>query len=180
MATLSIYKKRLKADITNEQGGYRNRFLFAPRATFTVIAGVVSPYAALGDKVKITADHTFAVDDGFIEWTCKRHSATHTTEPVGDAGSQSLLHKYSVIVLGDGAATLEQMRELLNDDLICLMQDQDCAAEEYVQFGDECLSPDVKISFTGNTTKEGLKEYKLEMEVKDKKFFYSGDVALKP
>lgn len=177
---MSIYKKRAKADEKNAEGGYQNNFWFAPKADFTVIA---SPgvYAALGDKVKITADHTFGAGDGFINWRGKKHGVTHTSETTGDDGSKSFLHKFKVEVEGDDALTLEQMQEMLNDDLICLLKDQDCAnTDEFVQFGDACLTPDFTITFDGKTTKEGRKIYTVEGSVKGKKYFYSGAVTEKP
>lgn len=176
----SNYKKRVKADETFAEGGYKNQFWFAPVADFLSIK-TPGVWAALGDKVKITLAHTFGEDDGFIAWRGKKHAVTTTAETTGEDGSKSLLHKGRIIVLGDGASTLEQMRDLLNDDIIILVKDQDCLnAGDYVQFGDECLSPDLTITFDGKTTKEGLKEYTVEWSVKDKKFFYSGAVTEKP
>ncbi len=70
---------------------------------------------------------------------------------------------------------------MLNDNYIFLLKDAEClAGAPYVQLGDECLSPTAKVSFDGKTTKEGLKEYNVELTVKDKKFFYSGAVTSKP
>lgn len=177
---MSIYKKRAKADEKNVEGGYQNNFWFAPKADFTNIAkpGV---YAALGDKVKITTDHTFGAGDGFINWRAKKHGVTHTSETTGDAGSRSLTHTIVIEVLGDDALTLEQMQEILNDDVIALLKDQDCDnTDEFVQFGDECLTADFSIAFNGNKTSEGLKIYTITGVVKGKKYFYSGAVTEKP
>jgi hypothetical protein len=177
---MSIYKKRAKADELNVEGGYQNNFWFAPKADFLVVAAP-GAYAALGDAVEITADHTFGVADGFLNWRAKKHGVTHTSETTGDAGSRSFVHKFTVDVLGDDSKTLEQMQEMLNDDIIVLLKDQDCNnADEYVQFGDACLTADFNITFNGNRTSEGLKIYTIEGTVKGKKFFYSGAVTEKP
>lgn len=176
----NVYGHRAKAAIVNEQGGYANILWFAPRDEFSAIETPTATPSAAGDKVTIAGDHTFATGKGFRKWLGKKHSVTTTTEPTGDDGSQSLMHKGSCIILGDDASTLEQVRDLLNDDLIILVKDQNCAADTFIQFGDECLSPTIKVSFDGKTTKEGLKEYKLDWEVKDKKFFYTGTVTEKP
>lgn len=176
---MSNYKKRAKADELNTEGGYQNNFWFAPKTDFLVIA-TPGAYAALGDRNKITASHTFGASDGFINWRAKKHGVTHTSETTGDAGSRSFLHKFKVDVQGDDTKTLEQMQDMLNDDIIVLLKDQDCDAAEYVQFGDECLTADFNITFDGKTTSEGLKIYTIEGTVKGKKFFYSGTVTEKP
>jgi len=178
---MSIYKKITKANQVNVEGGYKNVVLFAPVADFSAIATPTATPTVLGDKKKIITAHTFGAADGFISLLCKKHSVTSTSESTGDDGSQSLVHKAKFIILGDGASTLETMEELLNDSAIWLIKDQDCInATDYVQFGDSCLQADHKITFDGKTTKEGLKEYTLEMSVKAKKFFYSGAVTEKP
>jgi hypothetical protein len=75
----------------------------------------------------------------------------------------------------------KNLENILNDNCIFLLKDQDCLnAGEFVQFGDECLQPTIKLEFDGKTTKEGNKEYKLTGTVKSKKFWYSGALTEKP
>lgn len=174
------YAKITKAEQLNVQGGYKNVVLFAPRSKFLTIASPIDPPVALGDSLKISGDHTFGASDGFISWLCKKHSVTTTTETTGDPGAQSLVHHSTFVLLGDSASTLEQLRNLLNDECIFLLKDQDCGESGYVQFGDNCLCPDVTVAFDGKTTAEGLKEYTVELAVKDKKYFYEGTVTEKP
>lgn len=176
----NLYKSRAKADIRNADGGYKNIVLWAPRETFLLLQ---KPTLSLvsGDRKKIITAHTFGLTDGFISWLCKKHSVTTTMETTGDAGSQSMVHHAKFILLGDDASTLEMLENQLNEDSIFLLKDQDCLnATDYVQFGDECLCPDIKVSFDGKTTGEGLKEYSVEISVKSKKFFYSGIATMKP
>ncbi len=181
MPSANLYKARAKADQLNIQGGYRNIVLWAPVDTFEEIQVPTDTPTALGDKKKITDTHTFGEDEGFISWLCKKHSVTTTTETTGDEGAQSLVHKSKFVLLGDDASTLEQLEDILNDNVILLLKDQDCLnTTDYVQLGDECLSPTLKITFDGKTTQEGLKEYTVEASVKAKKYFYSGTVTEKP
>jgi hypothetical protein len=178
---MSIYKKMAKADQKNVEGGYKNVVLFAPVADATSWAKPTDTPAALGDRVTITDNHVFSAGNGFISLVTKKHSVTSTAETTGEDGAKSLTWKAKFTILGDSASTLESMQEMLNDDLIFLLKDQDCLnATDRVQFGDECTSPDINITFDGKTTKEGLKEYTLELSVKAKKFFYLGDVTEKP
>lgn len=177
----NLYKKYAKADIKNRDGGYKALIFFAPVDTFLSIKQPTPTPAALGDTKKITTAHTFGVDDGFISLLCKLHSVTSKSTTTGDEGSQSIEHTFEGIVLGDSAVLQEELEGIMNDNSIFLIKDQDCInATELVQFGDECLQPNIKLEFDGKTTKEGLKEYKLTGTVKGKKFWYSGTVTEKP
>ena len=83
----------------------------------------------------------------------------------------------SFVVLGDSASTDEQLRRLLNDDVVCLIKEADCINNDsYIQLGDECVSPSFTVAFDGKTTKEGKKEYAVTVVCK-KKFFYTGVVT---
>lgn len=178
---MSIYKKRTKADETNREGGYKNKVYFAPVADFATIAAPTAPFTNVGDKYKIAGNHTFGEDDGFISFITKKHAVTSSAETTGEDGAKSLTYKFNFILLGDDAVTQEQLETLLNDDVICLIKDQDCLnSTEHVQFGDECVTPDFTVTFTGNTSKEGLKEWAVEGMVKAKRFFYSGAITEKP
>ena len=178
---MSIYKKRTKADETQKEGGYKNKVYFAPVADFASIAKPTAPFTNPGDKYKITGNHTFGEDDGFISFICKKHAVTTSAETTGEDGSKSITYKFNFILLGDDAVTQEYLTELLNDDVIALVKDQDCNdADTHVQFGDECLTPDFTATFTGNTTKEGLKEWAVQGMVKAKRFFYGGTLTEKP
>lgn len=180
MASLNLYKKFDKSTQENTGGGYKNVVFWAPRDTFTSIQKPIASPLALGDKFAITTAHTFPVDEGFISWLCKLHSVTVTGDTVGDDGATQMEWKSTFILLGDGASTQEEVTEQLNADNIFLLKDSDClAGGPYVQLGDECVSPAVKVTFDGKTTKEGLKEYTIELTCK-KKFFYSGAVTEKP
>ena len=181
MSSLNLYKKITKADQVNKEGGYKNVIYWAPVSTFTSIKGPTVTPTVLGDTLKITSAHTFPVDEGFISWLCKLHSVTGTAQTTGDEGAQSLHHTYKFTLIGDDASTLEQLKGMLNDNCIFLIKDSNClGTAAYVQLGDECLSPTCKIQFDGKTTKEGLKEYMVEIDVKEKKFYYSSTITEKP
>lgn len=176
-----MYKKISKADQKNIQGGYKNVVLFAPASDFATVARpVIGATPAAGDSVRVTGNHTFSTGAGFYNWACTKHSVTTTAETTGD-NVKSLVHKAKFSLLGDSASTLEQVQALLNDEVIFLVKDQDClTATDYIQLGDDCVTPDITVSFDGQTSKEGEKQYTIELSVKSKKFFYSGTVTEKP
>ena len=182
MASQNLFKKFTKTETAkNRNGGYKNVLYYAPVSTFLSIKQPTNAPAALGDTKKITTAHTFPVDEGWMSLLCKLHSVTTKATTVGDEGAQRLQHDFEGIILGDSAIHQEQLEAMLNDNCLFLLKDQDCInTTDYVQFGDECLTPNIKLEFTGNTTKEGLKEYKILGTVLDKKFWYSATVTEKP
>lgn len=178
----NLYKKIAKADQLNQDGGYKNIVLWAPRDTFTSIKmPVVGGTPAAGDSLKITTAHTFGASDGFISWLCKQGSVTITGQTNGDPGSKIMTYSTKFVLLGDSASTQEQLESLLNDDVIALFKDANClAATDYVQLGNDCINPEFDVKFDGKTTNEGLKEYEVTMTCKKAKYFYSATVTEKP
>lgn len=157
-------------------GGYKNVFYFAPRADFLVLSPVITPVVNLGDALTIAAAHTFTAPKGFFEYACKTHSVTLKSTTVGDEGSSELEHTAEFVIIGDSASTQEQVQRQLNDDLICILKDSNCAANQFIQLGNDCVSPIFKVEFDAKTTKEGKKEYKVSVTCK-KKYFYAFTVT---
>lgn len=160
------------ASVDFATGGYKNVFYFAPRADFDVLSGTVTPWAVIGDDVTIAAVHTFTAPKGFISYACKTHSVTLKGDTVGDDGAKEIQWTATFGLLGDAASTQEQLQRQLNDDIICLLKDADCAADQYVQLGNDCVSPEFSVAFDGKTTKDGKKEYTVTVVCK-KKYFYN-------
>jgi len=159
-------------------GGYKNVMLFARRDDFLVLQKPTAAGLVLGDAVAIDTSHTFTTPDGFISWDAKQASVTIKGTTTGEDGAAQLEWSGEIIVLGDSASTQEQMRNILNDDVICLVKESACLiTDAYIQLGDECVSPVFKVEFDGKTTKEGMKEYKVTITCK-KKFFYTGVVTM--
>lgn len=180
MASINLFKAITKATQENTAGGYKNVVLWAPRDSFTSIKTPTATPSILGDTLKITTAHTFPADEGFIGWLSKINSVTVTGGTVGEDGANEVEWKTKFVLLGDGASTQEQVVAMLNADNIFLLKDSNClAGGPYVQMGDECNSPVANVTFDAKTTKEGLKEYTVELTGK-KKYFYSGTVTLKP
>lgn len=176
------YKKYGKADIRNQDGGYKARLLFAPFDTFLVNAlPVVGATPALGDRKKIAADHTFGTGDGFIELTGKINSATSKYTTVGDPGTHVIENTFEITILGNSPELYEMLEDLANDECVFLLKDANCLANpDYEQFGDECLTPTIKVDFDAKTTADGSKEHKITGTIRSHKYWYSGEVTMKP
>jgi hypothetical protein len=181
MSSVNLYKKFDNAQtLKNREGGYKNVVYYAPIETFTSLKQPTPTPAVLGDTLKITTAHTFNVDEGFIALTCKTHTVTMKTDSVGEDESARDSHVAEFVVLGDSAEHLEQFKGIKGTPGIWLLKDSACATGEFIQLGDDCSQATFKYEFTGNTTKEGLKEYKCTVTVLDKKFYYSSTVTEKP
>ncbi len=153
-------------------GGYKNVFLFAARADFLVLSPAVTPVVDPEDALTIAAAHTFTNPKGFTEWACRTHSVTFKSATVGEEGAQELEHTVEFEVIGDSASNQAQMQTILNDDIIALLKDADCVGGQYIQLGNDCVTPIFKVEFDGKTTKEGKKIYKVTATCK-KKYWYS-------
>lgn len=181
MSSTNLYRKFIQNDVLeNQDGGYKNVIYFAPASTFSSVKQPTES-AVLGDTEKVILADTFNDDEGYISMLSKLHSVTTRSETVGEEGAQSLQHTFEAIILGDSPAHLAQLKARLNEGAIWLVKDQNCLnATDFIRFGDDCLQPNIKIDFTGNTTASGLKEYKITGTIRNKKFFYSGTVTEKP
>ena len=174
---MGIYISLTKDDTKhNAQGGYKSRIYFAPTEDFATINHPDND-SAIGDGVIVESDDTFSMDKGYLSLPAKLHSVTSKTSSTGDDGAQSLVHEFEGIILGDGSIQLDTFQNMLNDECVFLIQDQDCTDGTFVRFGDDCLTPIIKVTFDGKTTKEGMKEYKITGTIKGHKVFYSGTVT---
>lgn len=159
-------------------GGYKNVFLFAPRADFLALQKPTAAGLVIGDTLTIATSHTFGAQLGFHTWAAKLNSITLKGATTGDDGASEIEWTGEFVLLGDSAATQEQLSRILNDDTIALIKEADCLnLDHYVQLGDECVAPVYKVEFDGKTTKEGKKEYKVTVTCK-RKFFYTGVVTM--
>lgn len=159
-------------------GGYKNVFLFAPRADFLSISKPLDIPTAIGDTVTVQASHTFTDPKGFFSWDCKTNSVTIKGTTVGEDGASEIEWSTSFVILGDSASTQEMLQRSLNDDIICLVKEAACLEDDsYVQLGDECVSPTFKVEFDSKTTKEGKKEYTVTVTCKVK-YFYAHTVTM--
>jgi hypothetical protein len=160
---------------TGKVGGYKNAFYFVKNSDVDTWVRPVNPAVANGDTVKIITAHVLVDDKATHQWDCKRYSVTHTSEAVGDPGAQQLLHKATVVILGDNAVTLEQIKNMLNDDMTVFIKDADCINNNgYVQLGDDCNPVSISPKFDGKTNSPTAsnKEYTLEITSLTK-FFYT-------
>lgn len=166
----------------NKQGGYKNLLYFSEVADITTWQRPTAAGAVLGDTLNIAVAHTWAVGKAAWAWEAKIGSIQHTSETGGDVGAKELIHVVRAEILGDGAATLEQIIRMLNDNKVIWLKDANClVADAYYQLGDDCNPVSVSASFDSQTNNpeqvNGQKRYVLEFRTKAK-FFYSAALDL--
>jgi hypothetical protein len=168
-----MYTNLPKQTQKGQAGGYKDALWYSPVADFDVIARPIVNPAVLGDKVKVTTAHTWDVDKGAYKWDAKKMSVVLRAEPVGDPGSQELMHRAEVIILGDNPEIYQSVVQSMNDDAIVFIKDAECLENDtYIQLGDDCNPVEVVANFDSFNNSEGKKSWTLTISSK-KKFFYN-------
>lgn len=161
-------------------GGLAVDVLYAPVSHFTAIQGVTNPYAAVGDQVSISTDHTFDVGKGFVKlrFVPDTHGLTGTPPEGRDASG------YNARVEGDVvAATEEEIAEvllnLMTSDVIVLIK---TANEKWLQLGTEDFPAQIRqMDDTTGTPVEGQSKQRVAIvSNQPKKLYYTGTRTLKP
>lgn len=152
-------------------------FYFCPLDDFDTIAKPTAS-AAQGDTVKITTDHTFTGTNGFHRFYYEPRESTAKGDPTGQNASKGLLPMIEGFKPGINEATAEILAE--HNEFIVLVQDVDCSATTYYQFGTECIGAHIRGGFDfGTATQDSRKGHPFTVEAyQSALFFYSGTVTL--
>lgn len=163
----------------NKDGGFKPQVYFNQTSEITTMQYPTAAGSALGDSTAIETAHTWATGKGAWSWQTKLGSVTLTKESAGDEGAKVDIWTLTLKVLGINAATIEQMKNVLNDQLIFWAKDTNCLVSDfYYQLGDACNPVTVDTGFDGKdnlTTSTGQKEW--TVTIKSKKL-YTYEAAL--
>lgn len=173
------YKKLSKPVDKDNAPGLKKRILLAPRSSFLVLAEPISPAVAPGDRLRITADHTFGIADGWIEVYTTLDTATFMAEMVGERDSRTTNPKIEFYHPNLRAEALEMFEAGKNDEWIALIQPTD-EEDAYIQLGKDGLELDMMYSLEVGTTSSGRNAIKGTIDGYGKIFFYEGVITLKP
>ena len=177
---MSGYSDITKAAQTGTKAGYKPQLIFMKNAD--VLTWVRPLAVTAGDSVTIATAHTLVAAKSVKKWDAKMFSVTLVSDPVGDPGALSLIHKLTVVVTGDNAEFYEQILAMLNDDITVFVKDADCIANGwYIQLGDDCNPVALSPKFDGkkNDPTGGQKEWTLEITAAVK-FFYKANALPAP
>lgn len=177
------YKAYTRADVKNEYPGYLNNAWIAPRSAFTLLQEPdPGPTPAQGDTVIIATAHTFPVGEGFVPIYCAPDSVEGNGTLIGPKGSKRTKWQPKIIIPGDSPALLEQVKAMMNDDVIIIFKDATCPGSQLIQFGCDCSPSNVSEGqFTSSNTgaDDGRKAWELTFDAYCK-YFYDATIAIKP
>ncbi len=152
--------KNLKT-FKNTQSGISDYVLIAPVYDFedNGIKCPVAPFTNPGDEVRIKTAHVFKEDKGFIKFALAPEKNQLDAKTIGDTGFQKLDFECKVFIPGSYAEVHEAVKNLINQPLIAMVKDSDCAAGIHYQLGCDCVYAYFKADFSTGTTKDGVKGY---------------------
>lgn len=176
---MASYANIVTSTQTNKDGGFKPTVYFSKATDISTYQYPTGAGLALGDGIAIETAHTWGTGKGAYSWQTKLGSVTLTKESAGDEGAKVDIWTMTLRVLGINAATIEQMKNALNDQLVFWAKDTDCLLTDfYYQLGDECNPVTVETSFDGKdnlSSSTGQKEWVIT--VKSKKL-YTYEAAL--
>lgn len=156
------YAGILNSTQPNKEGGFKSEIYFNPTVDITTWQRPPATGTPLGDKSKVAVAHTWGASKGAYTWQTKIGSVKLTSESVGDEGAKVIVWTATLNVLGFDAATLDQMVNMLNDQVVVWLKDANClVANAYYQLGDDCSPVTASISSDG---KDSLPESTAQKE----------------
>lgn len=165
---------------TNRDSGLADKFYFAPVSAFEP-DGIKCPVPSttLASLVTISTDHVFKTGEGFIEVITKPFQNSITAPTSGEIGSLKFQEKLEVTALGSYAELHATMAKLLNEPVIILIKDSDCAEGSYYQLGCDCMFAWVESAeFTTGSANDGVKGYRITFNYSTKAVqLYTGAVV---
>lgn len=133
-------------------------FLFGIYSEFTSLGKPVAPFANPGDSLRISDAHVPAAGKGFYRAYQVPKKHTGKGDPVGSSGAKTLNNEYDIFIPGFDAVNLEFGVNIMNEEVITLHRDANCAADTWIQLGDDCLRAEIEINYTlGTVGPEGEK-----------------------
>lgn len=145
----------------NTRSGVAEQLLLAPVSWFDVngIKAPVAPFTNQGDSITITTAHTFLTGKAFVKMQLAPQKNKLDLTTVGDLGLSRQNGSIDIFVPGSYAEVHEQMQAFLNQPLIALIKDAECAADLWYQFGNDCTYAWLTFDFSTGTTKDGVKGF---------------------
>lgn len=171
-------KSYTRTNAKNVLPGYKAQAYVAPVSYFTTVAKP-DPAAVDEDRFIITEDHVFASGKGFHKVNLIKNATTGSATAKGDPGAKWFEHKLSFSIPGDNPESQSLANDLLNEDIIVLVEDPDCAEPRFIQFGCSCDPSAVGEATTESGTLGGDKGKMWKFDVTTTcRDFYEGTLTL--
>lgn len=154
---------------SNKASGLADFFYWAPVNSFDTNGIQCTPTQANAadnaSLVKISVSHVFKTDYGFLRVNCAPFKNNIESNLVGDAGSMKVMNQLKVFVPGSYADVHAQIKLMLNEPMIVLVQDSNCEEQLFYQLGCECAAAYIVAGgFKSGTSKDGVKGYEITIE----------------
>jgi hypothetical protein len=180
MADTGLYKiiTASDADMVFEPGYFKAWIsLVTDFTTLQEPAPGMTPVA--GDNYKIAVAHVWAEDAGAVPVLVDEDTIDIPGESAGEVGTQRIVWRPKIFMLGDSPASLEMANNWLNQKMILFVQ-QECGTNEYLQFGCDCYPARMeKETFSGGQILSGKKGYEFTLRAICK-YFYTGTITELP
>ncbi|MGB1316658.1 MAG: hypothetical protein ACPG5W_00555 [Flavobacteriales bacterium] len=172
-------QSNLGADNRENAGGLKNYLHLAHVSTFTALQDY-DTYAAAGDYVKISSDHTFGASDGFTKLQVVADSLKRTAKGPEGRDSSGYMGTVEGLVVGtDEAITAEVLHKLQTGEVIALLETANGKVE---QLGRAGFPAQVRFTEdTTGTTVEGQNAQSIQVVFnQQRKMYYEGTITPKP
>lgn len=181
MASSGLYKVITASDADLDlQPGYFKAWINT-RSDFTTLnePAALDEDSVAGDSFIIASAHTWVSGKGAIPCFINKDTLQVNGESNGEIGTQRMIWRPEILMLGDSAPLLENITNWLNEDLIIFVQDGCGADEQIIQFGCDCYPAKVeKQTFASAQLTSGQKGYTMTARGLCK-FFYNAALTVR-
>lgn len=167
----------------NVKKGIGEFALIARKDWITTLKAPVAPFTNRGDSITIKADHVFGKDAdnndyAFMKFALAPGKNKLGVKNSGDTGLKSPSTTVSIFVPGSYEEAHETVRNLMNQPLLVIVKDAECAAGLYYNLGDDCTSAYMDYEFDTATTADGVKGFSVTISYDDAFLFYKPVAAI--
>lgn len=126
------------------------------------------------DRYTIKTAHVFKdVANKFMKFKLLPGKNNLGMQSAGDTGSQRLTSTAVIFIPGSYIEAHASVCDMINQPLLVLIKDAECAANQYYQLGCDCQGAYLSVNFTTGTTVDGVKGYEGTITYSDNFYYYA-------
>lgn len=162
----------------NTKRGIGEFALVAPKSWFTEVKAPVAPFNNRGDSITIKSDHTFVVGKGFMKFGLSPDKNKLEIKTGGDKGIKTEETTVTIFIPGSYDEAHETLRNLINQPLLVIVKDANCAEGIYYNLGTDCTNAWLDYAFDTGTTADGNKGFTVTITFAEAPLFYQPTVTI--
>lgn len=152
----------------NKGSGVSDFFYWSPFSSFAA-NGIKCPPAAPTtneESVTVADDHTFTVDNGFLKVQGSPSKNMFEASFIGEQGSLKMMASLKVFLPGSEDSLHAAISLVMNEPLIVLVKDSNCADDFWYQLGCDCAGAYIapEGGFKSGTNADGVKGYEITIK----------------